>query len=55
MITEQLFVQDGQEVVVVTNTSVFITDLDTPPSQLIITVGSSPEHGNVCHVVSSYS
>lgn len=44
MVTEQLFVQEGHEVAV-TNASVFITDLDTPPEQLKITVEAAPEHG----------
>lgn len=44
VVTEQLFVQEGHEVTV-TNTSVFITDLDTAPEQLMITVEAAPEHG----------
>ena len=53
IITEQLFVQEGHQVAV-TNTSVFITDLDTIVSDLMITVESAPEHGKACSIILNY-
>ncbi|XP_052791092.1 extracellular matrix organizing protein FRAS1-like isoform X2 [Mya arenaria] len=44
IVVEQVFVQEGQRVVI-TNNSVFITDLDTAPSNITLTVAAPPEHG----------
>lgn len=44
MVTEQVFVQEGQTVVL-SNASVYVTDLDTPASRLVFTLHIPPSHG----------
>ncbi|KAH3869870.1 hypothetical protein DPMN_033043, partial [Dreissena polymorpha] len=44
VVLEQLFVQEGQSVTL-TNTSIFITDLDTGPGNISLVLGTPPEHG----------
>ena len=43
-VVEQIFVQEGQRVVI-GNSSIFITDLDTAASNLSIAIATPPEHG----------
>ncbi|VDI42839.1 Hypothetical predicted protein [Mytilus galloprovincialis] len=46
LVTEQLFVQEHQAVVV-TNSSLYVIDIDTHPDQLLLTVKVSPQHGTL--------
>ncbi|XP_053388167.1 extracellular matrix organizing protein FRAS1-like isoform X2 [Mercenaria mercenaria] len=46
VVTEQVFVQEGQQILV-TNASVYITDLDTPNDQILISLQMPPEHGTL--------
>jgi len=43
-VVEQIFVQEGQRVVI-GNSSIFITDLDTAAINLSIAIATPPEHG----------
>lgn len=52
--TEQVFVQEGQQILV-TNSSVYITDLDTPNAQISINLQMPPEHGNLFTAYTSFS
>ena len=44
LITEQVFCQEGQ-VAPLTNNSVYIIDMDTPPDELEITLKATPKQG----------
>ena len=46
MKTEQLFVREGH-LAALTNTSLYITDLDTPPRDLLLTLTSEPINGQL--------
>ena len=43
---EQVSVARG-ETVIIQNVSLFISDLDTEPQNLLITIEQAPEHGNL--------
>ena len=44
VITEQIFVHEGQTVFI-TNASIYVVDMDTPPTDLVVMISSAPTNG----------